>query len=112
MRATSYGKTIRVQGVPVEWDRECLSIFISQRYASTPTITSLAREIDNRSQMGTIVFDAYPATLQGLQDGQSASAQLPSTSDQPPRPQYLTLDVGFLGITTLFAPAERDHKLN
>lgn len=111
MLPTLHGKTLRARGVPVEWDSERLSAFLEQRYASIPTITSLAREIDSRSQTGTIVFDPFPATLQELRDGHSVSARLPPTSGRPVRPQYLTLDVDFLGITTLFAPHEQDHKI-
>ena len=111
MPTTLHGKTIRVRGVPVEWGSECLRAFLEQRYTSVPTITSLAREIDGRSQTGTIVFDAFPATLQALRDGHSVSALLPPISGRPVRPQYLTLDMDFLGITTLFAPPEQDHKI-
>ncbi|KAI6777588.1 uncharacterized protein J7T54_005374, partial [Emericellopsis cladophorae] len=107
-----YDKTLRVRGVPVNWSVDDLSLFLSQHYSFTQTVTSLAREIDGRSQTGTILLHADSATLEERQDRHRGALRLPPSSDGSARPQYLTLDSDFLGITTLFVPAKEDHRVD
>lgn len=107
-----YDKTLRVRGVPVNWSVDDLSSFLSQHYSFEQTVTSLAREIDGRSQTGTILLHADSATLEERQDRYPGAVRLPPSSDGSARPQYLTLDSDFLGITTLFVPAKEDHRVD
>ncbi|KJZ70126.1 hypothetical protein HIM_10496 [Hirsutella minnesotensis 3608] len=104
-------KTFRVRGVPLDWDSGRLQIFL-QEGESIPTVKSLAREIHSRSSSGTVIYRDLPAAL-------SPNLTKPRTLclPKPPemhttRPKSLTLDADFLGMTTLFAPPEDDHKVD
>ncbi|KAM0321481.1 hypothetical protein ACHAQA_010095 [Verticillium albo-atrum] len=71
---------------------------------------SLAREVDGLSLTGTIIFQSVPYPLR---TGKSWQIRLSDTSKDPSaRRVCLVLDDNFLGLTTLFAPAPEDHKVD
>uniref|UniRef100_A0A8H7NHE4 ORC1/DEAH AAA+ ATPase domain-containing protein n=1 Tax=Bionectria ochroleuca TaxID=29856 RepID=A0A8H7NHE4_BIOOC len=89
--------TVRVVGVPVDWDLKRLRSFLADQTSSIPIIKSLAQEIDNRSQTATVI----------VQD-----LLLFPENDQLTGDQYLILDKAFLGITTLYTPPPDAHKID
>lgn len=96
--------TYRVRGVPNDWDKEKLESFLVERDGPAgPVIQSLVREFHGRSQTATVFFKntcQLPLRI-----------SLPEPSGQFGELRNLTLDHGFLGITTLFAPPQQDHKV-
>ncbi|ORY57511.1 uncharacterized protein BCR38DRAFT_461232 [Pseudomassariella vexata] len=97
------GKTYRIRGVPITCDKVRLQSFMdTQNGYTNPVVWSLATEAHGRSQTATVTFrhgTKPPKTLRG-------SLQ-PGGEDQP-----LIIDDDFLGLTTLFAPTQEDHKGN
>ncbi|KAM0664634.1 hypothetical protein ACQRIU_006492 [Beauveria bassiana] len=89
-------KTFRITGVPNGWDKEELRSFMGN-YFQDVSIQSLAPRIDGGSGQATAILgdqvrDANPSgtsTIGGL-----------------------TWDTDFVGMTTLFAPPQDDHKLD
>lgn len=102
--------TFRVSGVPVNWDRERLRSFLSsQTNIADVAIKSLAHEANVESQTATIMFGNVPPQLQNVHNWQ---IPLPEESDTEfAAEQFLAVEKDFLGITTLYAPSERDHKI-
>ncbi len=71
----------------------------------------LAVEVHGRSQVATASFQNIPKPLQAVQTGHPWRVVLPASSEnRSARSQYIVLDGGFLGITTLYAPPPEDHK--
>ncbi|KAM3472184.1 hypothetical protein MY8738_008980 [Beauveria namnaoensis] len=89
-------KTFRITGDPNGWDKEKLRSFMGN-YFQDVSIQSLAPRIDGGSGQATAILgdqvrDANPSgtsTIGGL-----------------------TWDTDFVGMTTLFAPPQDDHKLD
>ncbi|CAM1505177.1 Fc.00g108140.m01.CDS01 [Cosmosporella sp. VM-42] len=108
------GFTYRVRGVPLDWDMEQLqSFFAGQLSSDGPMIKSLAGEINGRSQTATITFNNLPSQLQTRSANQNWNIELPKESEvRSRRSRYITLDRGFLGITTLFTPMPEDHRVD
>jgi hypothetical protein len=103
------GQTFRVRVVPLEWDGERLqSLLVEQDSNSGPNIRSLADEVDGRSRTATITFAIIPHQLLPQTNW---SIPLVMAAGQLNRPQTVTLDDSFLGITTLYAPPPQDHKV-
>jgi hypothetical protein len=101
--------TVRVVGVPVDWDLKRLRSFLADRKSSIPIIKSLAQEIHNRSQTATVTFQDL---LLSPESRQSELILLPKPSDdQLTGDRYLILDKAFLGITTLYTPPPDAHKI-
>jgi hypothetical protein len=96
------GKTYRVRGVPIEWHKDQLQSFLADHHGShDAVIRSLALEAHGRSKTGTVTFrdvTQLPKTLRGCLQPDVET-------------QTLTLDDGFLGLTTLFAPPPEDHQI-
>jgi protein SERAC1 len=107
------GRTFRVRGVPLDWDADRLRTFLMEQDGSaTPIVGSIAPEIHGRSLTGTATFRDAPVALQTLRTGQTSRFLLPGSPEkQSIRPEHLILDVDFLGVTTLFAPPDEDHKV-
>ncbi|KAG7001762.1 Protein SERAC1 [Fusarium oxysporum f. sp. conglutinans] len=107
-------RTFRVRGAPLDWDADRLRSFLAEREGSVGVIVkSLAHEIHGRSRTATVTFQTVPLRLQALQTGRTWSILLPKPSGcQSTRDQYLVLDDGFLGITTLFTPPADDHRVD
>ncbi|XP_044716490.1 tetratricopeptide repeat domain-containing protein [Hirsutella rhossiliensis] len=101
-KPAKYDKTFRVRGVPREWDLARLRSFLQER-DSHLTVKSLAREIHGRSSSGTVTCRDTPAVL---------LIPLDLTNSSGARLQVLTLDDDFVGMTTLFAPPDKDHRID
>lgn len=105
------GWTFRVRGVPRDWDRVSLETFLAEQDCAGPAVRSLATEIDGLSQTATISFRNIPPRLQtAAQTKRPLRITLPAPPNQPTALQSITLDNGFLGITTLYAPSLQDRK--
>lgn len=103
-------KTFRVRGIPLDWDRYRLVSFLEvQDDVTSPTVCSLVREVHGASLTATINFQRIPQPLQGLSSGKNWIIPLHHELDR--QPASLTVDVGFLGLTTLYTPPEEDHQL-
>lgn len=108
--ACEYGKTVRVRGVPLNWtDDQLLSFLRKQEYLTCILVELSALEIHGRSLTATAIFQDVPDSLQVIRPGHAFSLPLPILC-KGTRPQYLTLDVDFSGMTVLFTPPEEDHK--
>ncbi|KAH7009843.1 hypothetical protein EDB80DRAFT_610413 [Ilyonectria destructans] len=107
-------RTFRVRGVPDSWDPARLESFLTDHENSTDiTIRSLASEINGRTKTATVTFQNLLPPLQELRAEETRSFRLPKTNkNQPGRDEYLTLDHGFFGITTLYTPPPEDHKVD
>ncbi|KAI0484176.1 hypothetical protein GGR56DRAFT_612699 [Xylariaceae sp. FL0804] len=88
----------RVQGVPLEWDKERLATFIAENvHVPPPEVRSICLEIHGLSKTATILS--------------SELRQIRQTIRLDERKQsYLALDLQFGGITTLFQPVAENHK--
>lgn len=104
-------RTFRVRGVPDSWDPVRLESFLTDHENSTGmTIRSLASEINGRTKTATVTFQNL---LPPLRAEETRSFRLPRTNEnQPGRDEYLTLDHGFFGVTTLYTPFPEDHKVD
>ncbi|KPM39165.1 hypothetical protein AK830_g7399 [Neonectria ditissima] len=76
-------------------------------------VKSLAVEINDCYQTGTVTFKKLPARLSELRVGNSCEILLPKPDDNPDAgDRYLSFDHDFLGITTLHAPPGDDHQVD
>ncbi|RYP50970.1 hypothetical protein DL768_003636 [Monosporascus sp. mg162] len=73
-------------------------------------VRSLALEIHGRSSSGTVTFRDVPAALKALRPKKTWDLTL--RSEPGMRSECLSLDADFLGITTLFAPPDEDHRID
>ncbi|KAM3522994.1 hypothetical protein MY4038_008386 [Beauveria bassiana] len=89
-------KTFRITGVPNGWDKEELRSFMGN-YFQDVSIQSLAPRIDGGSGQATAILG-----------DQVRNANPSGTSTIG----GLTWDTDFVGMTTLFAPPQDDHKLD
>ena len=78
--------------------------------ASDPIIESLAEEVHGRSRTATVSFRSLPSWLRKNRKWQSMLSSS-SLGSRPGRAQALSLDDGFLNITTLYSPSFEDHKI-
>ncbi|KAK0627856.1 hypothetical protein B0T14DRAFT_423330, partial [Immersiella caudata] len=107
------GLTFRVRGVPADWDIIRLKSLLAHQFDSAgPTISSLALEIHGRSRTATVSFRSVPPPLRTSPTAGSWLVPLPSTPNLHTGPQSLSLDDGFFGVTTLFAPPLEHHKVD
>ncbi|KAK1762028.1 hypothetical protein QBC33DRAFT_582006 [Phialemonium atrogriseum] len=105
------GWTFRVRGVPRDWDRVRLESFLEEQDCASPAVRSLTNEIHGLSQTATVSFRNIPPRLQtAAQARRPLHIPLLARSNQSTRLPSITLDNGFLGITTLYAPPLQDHK--
>ncbi|PTB77013.1 hypothetical protein M440DRAFT_1438697 [Trichoderma longibrachiatum ATCC 18648] len=94
--------TYRIRGVPNDWDKDKLESFLAERDSSLrPAVRSLAVEFHGRSQTATVLFQ-HTSCL-------PPKVPLPGSGGEP---HSLTLDHGFLSITSLFSPSQKDHKVD
>ncbi|RYP55588.1 hypothetical protein DL771_012342 [Monosporascus sp. 5C6A] len=104
-------RTFRVRGVPLGWDADRLQSFLEKQDGLGGAIVrSLALEIHGRSSSGTVTFRDVPAALKALRPEKTWDLTLPSRPGM--RPECLSLDADFFGMTTLFAPPDEDHRLD
>ncbi|KAL6790837.1 hypothetical protein J3E68DRAFT_443089, partial [Trichoderma sp. SZMC 28012] len=105
--------TYRVRGVPHDWNRDKLGSFLAENGFVGPAVQSLATEIHRRSQTATVTFQDVPSRLEErLADPAKGFHLYVPSSDQHSRPRSLTLDTAFLGVTTLYTPAPKHHKVD
>jgi hypothetical protein len=97
-------RTYRLRGVPLSWDANRVRAFLTENYLTEPQcVYSLAREVHGRSKSATVSFQDIVSP---------SSLQVPiSTADQLARPQVITIDDDFYGITTLYRPPSQNHKV-
>ncbi|KAL7896425.1 hypothetical protein HDV63DRAFT_401235 [Trichoderma sp. SZMC 28014] len=102
--------SFRVRGVPTDWGREQLQSFLnSQENGMDVSIKSLAIEAGEQYQSATITFQDLPLRLQKYPQWDIV---VPETfTAMAAGEQYLSIDKDFYGLTTLFAPPPRDHKI-
>jgi len=109
------GTVFRVRGIPTDWDEELTESFLADHYgaASTPTVQSLGQEIHQSSKTATLMFLDRDFSMPGVTRTNPVWRVPLKPCDGGRRigNQYLTLDVDFHGITTLFVPPVDDHKL-
>jgi hypothetical protein len=106
------GLTFRVLGMPCAWDENRLQSFLADQDGwAGPTISSLAEELGSQSFTATVSFQKVPRQLQALRMGNIWKVPLPRGPDQSTRLHTITLDLGFIGMTTLYAPPSQDHKV-
>jgi hypothetical protein len=102
--------TFRIRRVPLDWSWKRLRGHLEQHDpSSNPVIKSFALEIDLLSYTATVVFTNPPLVTQQTNPWKiplDGSFETPSSDDG-----HLSIDNDFLGITTLFLPKPKDHKL-
>ncbi|RYP27921.1 hypothetical protein DL767_007448 [Monosporascus sp. MG133] len=104
-------RTFRVRGVPLGWDADCLQSFLEEQDGlGGAMVSSLALEIHGRSSSGTVTFRDVPAALKALRPEKTWDLALRSGPGM--RCECLSLDADFLGMTTLFAPPDEDHRVD
>ncbi|RYP57748.1 hypothetical protein DL769_009308 [Monosporascus sp. CRB-8-3] len=104
-------RTFRVRGVPLGWDADRLRSFLeNQDDLGGAAVESLTLEIHGRSSSGTVTFRDVPAALKALRP--EKTWDLAPQSGPGARSECLSLDADFLGMTTLFAPPEEDHRVD
>lgn len=102
--------TFRVRGIPLDWDADRLqSVLKEHDDAAVPVVRSLALEIHGRSLSATVNFEHLPSSLQVLARGDTWD--IPLHNKLAARPESLSLDADFYGMTTLFAPPMEHHKV-
>lgn len=100
-------RAFRVRGVPKDWTEEVLGSFLTEQYSSEKaTVESLAIETNGRSKTATISFQIVPTLLAD----RDSKISIRGPKHQLKRGQTLTLDDGFHGMTTLYAPPSEDHR--
>lgn len=99
-------KTFRIRGVPLAWDLKQLQGFLQTFTGDTkPRVSSLALEVNKRSQTATVTF---MKASQQLQDRKIWHILVSSDLDQI-EDDSIHLDDGFAGITTLYRPPPDEH---
>lgn len=100
--------TYRIAGIPVDWDIARLQEFLRDiNPAAPPVVNSLAKEAVAGWSTATVSFDAATTGIKLPRSGESTSVSLPLAVGRA----RATLDRDFLGMTTLFAPAPKDHEV-
>lgn len=102
--------SFRVRGVPTDWGRDQLQSFLkSQENGLEVLIKSLAIEAGEQYQSATITF---PDLLLRFQKYPQWDIVVPETFNAMATGElYLSIDKDFYGLTTLFAPPPKDHKI-
>ncbi|CEJ93767.1 hypothetical protein VHEMI09336 [[Torrubiella] hemipterigena] len=95
-------KCWRIRGVPVTWSRNDLALYLEEHCSTASIIIkSLAVELEGNSYTAIATCRGdFPREL-----------RLP-LANETARPEYLTFDSHFRGITTLYAPKRREVKIN
>lgn len=104
--------TYRVSGVPLDWDHEKLKTFlIRMELAEVMTIDSIAHEANIESNTATVTL-----TNSYVQHQPSRSHQFSLSeeycNDILSLDRSLLVEKDFIGLTTLYEPPPRDHKID
>ncbi|RDW65591.1 hypothetical protein BP5796_10283 [Coleophoma crateriformis] len=113
-----FEKTYRVQGIPDFVDRARLQSVLNDRYKlggecdqENVRIESLAKAPDGKTLIATISFFAQPSTIsKACKDEITMSWEDPEQLNH--QSYTLTIDSDFLGLTTLYCPEDKDHKVD
>jgi hypothetical protein len=108
---SNIGKTFRVRGVPRGWSRDDLYSFLKGKASSEPNIGSLADEVHGRTQTATLTFQDDSSQLQEILTVKKLKIPLHLLPKRPNRAPSLVFDCDFNGITTLYAPAPEDYRI-
>lgn len=100
------GETIRVRGVPLSWKINKLESFLGVEGEKT----TLERDLKGVSQTATITLREVPDTLRPASPQTCRKIPLGSSSGGTQR-KSLTVDLDFDGMTPLYAPREKDHRI-
>jgi hypothetical protein len=104
------GRTLRIRGIPLDWDIKRLSSFLVESFDSALAVKSLARETQGDVQSATVFFEG--ALDIPCMPGAELSIPLPiSPNEELPRTESVQLDTHFHGMTTLFIPPEEHHQV-
>lgn len=103
--------TYRVSGVPLDWDLKKLETFLMCReLAESMTIDSIVQEANIESKTATVTL-----TNSHLQHSPGKSHQFSLSeeyhNDVLNLDRSLSLENDFIGLTTLYEPPARDHKI-
>jgi len=106
------GHTLRVQGIPLDWDSKHLTSFLAQQDGfGIPNIRSLAPELHGRSQTATVAYENLPSSPQKRDLVRPLRLLAPTDQHSGSCQPSLALDDSFLGMTTLYVPRSEDHKV-
>lgn len=115
--AKPFEKTYRVQGLPLGIDEAGLNKILQEHYKlknekdhESFNIGSLAESPDGRTLVATISFYREPSKLLASHNDKF-KISAPDSQAQNPRPHTLTIEDEFLGLTTLYYPEEKNHKV-
>ncbi|KAL6807194.1 hypothetical protein GGI42DRAFT_271327 [Trichoderma sp. SZMC 28013] len=101
-------KTFRIRGVPLTWDSKQLQGLLQTSSGDAqPRVSSLAVEVNKRTQTGTVTF---MKASQQLQDRKTWNIPVSSDLNQI-EDGSVNLDDGFTGITTLYSPPPEEHNI-
>ncbi|KAH0497442.1 hypothetical protein TgHK011_004743 [Trichoderma gracile] len=111
-RGPKGGSTYRIRGVPLNWDRDQLQRHLElHEPEAQPVVKSLADEVGGFFRTATVNFlnplalektvSPWYIPLPEAEECELAVSSLP-----------LSLDSGFIGMTTLFAPPAEDHEID
>ncbi|OPB40304.1 hypothetical protein A0O28_0003830 [Trichoderma guizhouense] len=104
--------TYRVSGVPLDWDDDKLRTFLMRmELAEVMTIDSIAKEANIESKTATVTL-----ANSNLQHSPGKSHQFYLSeeyhNDILNLDRSLSVENDFIGLTTLYAPPPRDHKID
>lgn len=97
--------------MPLGWGRERLQAFLTshENLADVVFVASLAREANAESQSATVTFENVNLSRW---PGGTYECLLPhEDSDSALFDQSLSIEKDFIGLTTLYEPPSRDHKI-
>ncbi|KAL6819172.1 hypothetical protein V8C40DRAFT_252626 [Trichoderma camerunense] len=105
-------RAYRVSGVPLDWDRDRLRTFLKHReLAEVITIDSIAREANIESQTATVTLtNSYMQQRPGKSRQFSLSEE--HYNDSLNLNRSVSVENNFIGLTTLYEPSVRDHKID
>lgn len=109
-RHQNQGVTFRIRRVPLGWTVDHLRACLEQHDPSScPDVRSFVPEIDRRSFTATVVYKSRPSVTQGPKPW---DLSLEGPHEKPSSNSgYLEIDDTLLGITSLYLPPAKDHKV-
>ncbi|KAL7948816.1 hypothetical protein V8C42DRAFT_312410 [Trichoderma barbatum] len=100
--------TLRISGVPPDWDRErLLNILRSKKFAEEVTVESLAHEANIESQTATVTMKN-----KSLYHWRGGTFRFSLNEYSSNGFDSVSVEKDFLGLTTLYRPPSKDHKVD